>query len=161
MRLMRWLGLAVSLLVLVASWSGAALAADTPATGSPAGTIRPIPDLHLSISETPGETTVRVPLASESYRLYGLLSPYLSLGSATTLGVPWNASLVPGLQRDTDGLDDVRLGAGMALPLSDRAQLYGEYRFLRGRIDGGAGRSLLQREPDSSDFRAGFSIRLD
>jgi opacity protein-like surface antigen len=102
-----------------------------------------------------------VPLASESYRLYGLLSPYLSLGSATTLGVPWNASLVPGLQRDTDGLDDVRLGAGMALPLSDRAQLYGEYRFLRGRIDSGAGRSLLQREPDSSDFRAGFSIRLD
>jgi hypothetical protein len=161
MRLMRWLGLAVSLLVLVASWSGPALAADTPATGSPAGTIRSIPDLHLSISETPGETTVRVPLASESYRLYGLLSPYLSLGSATTLGVPWNASLVPGLQRDTDGLDDVRLGAGMALPLSDRAQLYGEYRFLRGRIDGGAGRSLLQREPDSSDFRAGFSIRLD
>jgi hypothetical protein len=55
----------------------------------------------------------------------------------------------------------VRLGAGLALPLSDRAQLYGEYRFLRGRIDGGAGRSPLQREPDSSDFRAGFSIRLD
>src|ERR1700687_855326 len=119
------------------------------------------PNLHLSISETPGETTVRVPLASESYRLYGLLSPYLSLGSATTLGVPWNSSLVPGLQRDTDGLDDVRLGAGMALPLSDRAQLFGEYRFLRGRIDSGAGRSLLPREPDSSDFRAGFSIRLD
>lgn len=151
MRLTRGLGLAVSLLVLAATWPGAALAADAPGS----------PSLHLSISETPGETTVRVPLASESYRLYGLLSPYLSLGSATTLGVPWNASLVPGLQRDTDGLDDVRLGAGMALPLSDRAQLYGEYRFLRGRIDSGAGRSLLQREPDSSDFRAGFSIRLD
>ena len=80
---------------------------------------------------------------------------------ATTLGVPWSASLAPGLKRDTDGLDDVRLGAGMALPLSDRTQLYGEYRFLRGRIDSGTGRSLLQREPDSSDFRAGFSIRLD
>jgi hypothetical protein len=160
MRLTRWLGLAVSLLVLMATSSGAALAADAPE--SPAGTIRAISDLHLSISETPGETTVRVPLASESYRLYGLLSPYVSLGSATTLGVPWSASrAAPGLQRETDGLDDVRLGAGMALPLSDRAQLYGEYRFLRGRIDGGAGRSLLQREPDSSDFRAGFSIRLD
>jgi hypothetical protein len=93
--------------------------------------------------------------------LYGLLSPYLSLGSTTTLGVPWSASLLPGLQRDADGLEDVRLGAGMALPLSSRAQLYGEYRFLRGRVDAGAGRSLLQREPDSSDFRAGFSIRLD
>jgi len=153
MRLWRWLALALSLLVLPAPWSGPALAADAAAGASP--------DLHLSISETLGETTVRVPLASEGYRLYGLLSPYLSLGSATTLGVPWSASLVPGLQRDTDGLDDVRLGAGLALPLSDRAQLYGEYRFLRGRIDGGAGRSPLQREPDSSDFRAGFSIRLD
>ena len=159
MRLTRRLGLALSLLVLTAIWSGAAVAGDAPE--SPAGTIRAIPDLHLSINETPGETTVRVPLASESYRLYGLLSPYLSLGSATTLGVPWSASLAPGLQRDTDGLDDVRLGAGMALPLSDRAQIYGEYRFLRGRVDGGAGRSLLQREPDSSDFRAGFSIRLN
>jgi hypothetical protein len=153
MRLWRRLALALSLLVLPAPWSGPALAADATADASP--------DLHLSIGETPGETTVRVPLASEGYRLYGLLSPYLSLGSATTLGVPWSASLVPGLQRDPDGLDDVRLGAGLALPLSDRAQLYGEYRFLRGRIDGGAGRSLLQREPDSSDFRAGFSIRLD
>jgi hypothetical protein len=75
--------------------------------------------------------------------------------------VPWNATLAPGLRRDTDGLDDLRLGAGMALPLSERAQLYGEYRFLRGRIDGSLGRSLLHREPDAVDFRAGFSIRLD
>ena len=69
----------------------------------------------------------------------------------------WNATRAPGLRRDTDGLDDLRLGAGMALPLSERAQLYGEYRFLRGRIDG----SLLHREPDAADFRASFSIRLD
>jgi hypothetical protein len=155
------LGLVISLLALVAAWPGAVMAADTSAGEPPAGTMRPIPDLRLSISETPGETTLRVPLASDTYRLYGLLSPYLSLGSTTTLGVPWSASLLPGLQRDADGLEDVRLGAGMALPLSSRAQLYGEYRFLRGRVDAGAGRSLLQREPDSSDFRAGFSIRLD
>ena len=65
------------------------------------------------------------------------------------------------LRRDPDGLEDVRLGAGMALPLSERAQLYGEYRFLRGRLDAGVGRGLLQRELDTADFRAGFSIRLD
>jgi len=153
------LGLAVLLTALPALWPAVALAVD--AADDPAAAIHPIPDLHLSISEVPGETTVRVPLAAQGYRLYGLLSPYLSLGAATTLGVPWSASLAPGLKRDTDGLDDVRLGAGMALPLSDRTQLYGEYRFLRGRIDSGTGRSLLQREPDSSDFRAGFSIRLD
>src|SRR5260370_22837503 len=104
-------GLALALLVLPAPWSGPALAADAAAGGPH--------DLHLSISETLGETRVRVPLASEGYRLYGLLSPYLSLGSATTLGVRGSASLVAGLQRDTDGLDDVRLGAGLALPLSD------------------------------------------
>jgi hypothetical protein len=39
--------------------------------------------------------------------------------------------------------------------------LYGEYRFLRGRIDGSLGGGLQHREPDSVDFRAGFSIRLD
>src|SRR5258708_22896348 len=126
MRLWRRLALALSRLVLPAPCSGPALAADAAAGASP--------DLHLSISETLGETTVRVPLASEGYRLYGLLSPYLSLGSATTLGVPWSASLVPGLQRDTDGLDDVRLGAGPALPLSDRAPPPRGDRFLPGRL---------------------------
>ena len=140
------------------AWSAAALAADAPGSNRVAPQI---PDLQLSVSEASGETTVRLPLALEGYRLYGLLSPYLSLGSVSAMGVPWNASLLPGLQRNTDGLDDVRLGAGMALPLSSRAQLYGEYRFLRGRLDAGTARGLLQREPDGSDFRAGFSIRLD
>jgi hypothetical protein len=149
------------LLLLPVAWPGAALAADAPATEALPAVGRPASDLYLSLSEVPGETTVRIPVAGDGYRLYGLLSPYLSLGSTTTLSMPSNASLAPGLRRDTDRLDDVRLGAGMALPLSGRAQLYGEYRFLRGRIYGGAGRGLLQREPDSADFRAGFSIRLD
>src|SRR5260370_39560191 len=130
MRLGRRLALALSLLVLPAPWSGPALAADATAGAAP--------DLHLSTSETPGETTVRVPLASEGYRLYGLLSPYLSLGSATTLGVPWSASLVPGLQRDTDGLDDVRLGAGLGPPPPERARPAAAERLPRGRVDGGA-----------------------
>jgi len=103
---------------------------------------------------------VRLPLAADSHLLYGLLSPYVSLDSSTTLGAPWASTLPPGLRRDTDGLEDVRLGAGMAVPLSERTQLYGEYRILRGRLDA-VGRGLLQREPDSADFRAGFSIRLD
>src|SRR5262249_41149613 len=65
------------------------------------------------------------------------------------------------LRNDPEGLEgDLRLGAGFALALSDRAQLYGEYRFLRGRVDSGVGRGLLQREPGSPDFRAGFSLPL-
>ena len=149
-------------MVLSAGWSGAALAADSPAAepeGTP--TARVIRDLHLSVGETPGETSVRLPLASERSRLYGLLTPYLSLGSVTTLEMPGSNSLPLGLRRDPNALDDVRLGAGMALPLSGRTQLYSEYRFLRGRLDGGPGHGVLQREPDSADFRAGFSIRLD
>jgi hypothetical protein len=141
--------------------TGAVLAGAAHAVDSTEPTLHLIPDLRLSISEIPGETSLRLPLTADSHRLYGLLSPYVSLGSSTTLGAPWAASLPPGLRRETDGLEDVRLGAGMSLPLSDRAQLYGEYRFLRGRLDGGVGRGLLLREPDSTDFRAGFSIRLD
>jgi hypothetical protein len=147
---------AIGALLIAAAWTGAAGATDS---SEPAA--RPIPDLHLSINEAPGEVSVRLPLAADGHLLYGLLSPYVSLGSSTTLGVPWAATQPPGLRRETDGLEDVRLGAGMALPLSERAQLYGEYRFVRGRLDPGVGRGLLQREPDSAAFRAGFSIRLD
>jgi hypothetical protein len=145
-----------ALVLAAAMWAGVAQATDVP---EPA--LHVIPDLRLSISDAPGETSVRLPLSTDGHVLYGLLSPYVSLGSSTALGAPWAASLPPGLRRDTDGLDDVRLGAGMSVPISERTQIYGEYRFLRGRLDGGAGRGLLQREPDSADFRAGFSIRLD
>jgi len=150
-------------LALPAFWWGTALAVDAPEANQPPASIsRAIPDLHLSVGDMPGETTVRLPLASESYRLYGLLSPYLSLGASTQLGVPWNSTLPSSLRSDLEGPEsDLRLGAGFALPLSSRAQLYGEYRFLRGRLDAGVGRGLLQREPDSADFRAGFSIRLN
>ncbi len=144
------------MLLAAAVWASSAQATDAP---EPA--LHLVPDLRLSIAETPGEASVRLPLAADNHALYGLLSPYVSLGSSTTLGVPWAASLPPGLRRDTDGVDDVRLGAGMSVPLSERTQLYGEYRFLRGRLDAGVGRGLLQREPDSADFRTGFSIRLD
>ena len=145
-----------ALLLAVAMWVGSAHATDAPEP-----TLHLIPDLRLSITEAPGETSVRLPLAVDNHVLHGLLSPYVSLGSSAALGVPWAASLPAGLRRDPDGLDDVRLGAGMSVPLSERTQLYGEYRFLRGRLDAGGGRGLLQREPESADFRAGFSIRLD
>ncbi len=161
--MLRLVRLLLVALALPASWWGTALAADAPeAEPAPVSFSRAIPDLHLSVADMPGETTVRLPLASESYRLYGLLSPYLSLGSSSSPGVFWNSTLPPSLRSDRDGADsDLRLGAGFALPLSSRAQLYGEYRFLRGRLDPGVGRGLLQREPDSADFRAGVSIKLN
>jgi hypothetical protein len=134
-----------------APWASPAAAGDPVA----------IPDLHLSVVDQPGETSVRLPLGSDPNVLYGALSPYLSLGATTPLARPMDDTLPPGLRRETQGLDDVRMGAGLAIPLSERTQLYGEYRFLRGRLDSGVGRSVIQREPDSGDFRAGFSIRLD
>jgi hypothetical protein len=153
----------IGLAVLLVSAAGArvALASDSlPADPPPAVSARALPDLHLSISETPGEVTVRLPVGSEDL-LRGFVSPYLSLGSSTPLEAPRTAAPAPALPRDADGSEEVRLGAGMALPISARVRLYGEYRFLRGRLDAGVGRDLLQREPDSGDFRAGFSIRFD
>jgi len=147
-------------LALPACWWGTALAGDASGTEQPTVPVtRSLPDLRLSVSDMPGETTLRVPLSSENALLYGLLSPYLSLGANTSLSIPWNSAFPSSLRNDPEGLEgDLRLGAGFALPLSDRAQLYG---FLRGRVDSGVGRGLLQREPDSPDFRAGFSIRLN
>ena len=150
-------------LVLPTCWWGTALAGDASEVDQATVPIlRSVPDFRLSVSDMPGETTLRLPLSSESGVLYGLLSPYLSLGASTSLGMPWNSTLPSSLRNDPQGPErDLRLGAGFALPLSDRAQLYGEYGLLRGRLDPGVGRGLLQREPDSADFRAGFSIRLN
>src|SRR5262245_3127141 len=149
-------------LVLSACWWGTAFAGD--ASGAVQATVpisRSVPDLRLSVSDMPGETTLRLPLSSENALVYGLLNPYLSLGAKTSPNIPWNSTLSSGLRNDPEGPEsDLKLGAGFALPLSDRAQLFGEYNFLRGRLDPGAGRGLLQRESDSTDFRAGFSIRL-
>jgi hypothetical protein len=152
------LGLAA--LLVSGGGPGAALASDTLAADPPAAAARLVPDLHLSVSEVPGEVTLRLPVASE-HLLHGLVGPYLSLGSSAPLGAPWASAPAAGPRRDADGLDDLRLGAGMAVPISGRVQLYGEYRFLRGRLDPAVGRDLLQREPDSGDFRAGFSINFD
>jgi hypothetical protein len=151
--------LLLAAVVLPALGWGAALAADAR-EGDPGAILLSRPP--LPIGDLPGETTLRLPLASERHALLGLPSPYLSLGSSTALGVPWNSTLPSSLRSDVDGPDrELRLGAGLALPLSPRTQIYGEYRFLRGRLDPGAGLGLLQREPDSADFRAGFSIRLN
>ena len=149
--------------LVLPAWWGTALAGDASGVDQPTvPLLRSVPDFRLSISDMPGETALRLPLSSENGLLYGLLSPYLSLGASTSLSMPWNSTLPLSLRNDPQGPErDLRLGAGFALPLSDRAQLYGEYGFLRGRLDPGVGRGLLQREPDSADFRAGFSIRLN
>jgi|SRR5215470_2741802 len=155
----RFLFLALALQV---SWWGTALAVDASGPDQPtAPTSRLVPDLRLSIGDMPGETTLRLPLSSENAPFYGPFSPYLSLGAKTSPTIPWSSTFSSGLRNDPEGPEsDLKLGAGFALPLSDRAQFFGEYNFLRGRLDPGAGRGLLQRESDGTDFRAGFSIRL-
>lgn len=146
--------LAIAGLLAAALCAGVAQAADAPEP-----TPRLLPDPRLSLGEAPGEISLRVPLSSPGASLYGLLSPYLTLGSPASLGVPWSTTPDPGLRRDPEAPEELRLGAGLAMPVSGRVQLYGEYRFLRGRLDASVGR--LQRDPDGADFRAGFSIRLD
>jgi hypothetical protein len=140
-------------LLLGLTWSAGAYAADS---SEPAE--RRIPDVHLSVIDQPGEVSLRLPLGAERNPLYGILNPYLSLGSTVPLTAP---TLAPGPRRDSETVEDVRLGAGMAVPISERVNFYGEYRFVRGRLDPGVGRDLLQNDPGAVDIRAGFSIRLD
>ncbi|HEY5726562.1 MAG TPA: hypothetical protein VIX40_11430, partial [Methylomirabilota bacterium] len=70
----------IGVLLAAAVWASSAQATDAP---EPA--LHLVPDLRLSIAETPGEASVRLPLAADNHALYGLLSPYVSLGSSTTL----------------------------------------------------------------------------
>src|SRR5262244_2603854 len=78
-------------LVLPACWWGTALAGDASGVDQPTvPLVRLVPDLRLSVSDMPGETTLRLPLSSENGLLYGLLSPYLSLAASTALSTPWN-----------------------------------------------------------------------
>jgi hypothetical protein len=160
--MVRLVGLLLVVLALSAlRWETAAAVEPVSTDAAAVSLSRSAPDPPVAGIDLPGETTVRVPLGSESDRLPRLLSPYVSLGSSTAPGVPWNSTLPSSLRSDVDGPDtDLRLGAGLALPLSSRARIYAEYQFLRGRLESGVGRGLLQREPDSADFRAGFSIRL-
>ena len=134
-------------------WGGVACAADSLEPAE-----RQIPDLRLSLFEEAGDVSLRLPLAAERPLLYGLLNPYLSLGSSAPLVAP---ATTAGPRSDPDSVADVRLGAGMAVPISRRVQFYGEYSLVRGRLDAGVGRDLLVSDPGGVDIRAGFSIRLD
>jgi hypothetical protein len=148
-----WRRIGIGALLFGLTWSGAAYAGDS---SEPAE--RRIPDLRLSVIDQPGEVSLRLPLGAERNPLYGILNPYLSLGSSVPLTPP---TLAPGPSRDSDPVENVRLGAGMAVPVSERVNFYGEYRFVRGRLDPGVGRDLLQSDPGAVDIRAGFSIRFD
>ena len=55
--------LVLALVLAAALGVGTAAAGESPAPE--AATARSIPDLHLSISEVPGEMSVRVPLGSD------------------------------------------------------------------------------------------------
>jgi hypothetical protein len=143
----------IGALLLGLTWSAAAHAGDSLEPVE-----RRIPDLRLSVIDQPGEVSLRLPLGAERNPLYRILNPYLSLGSSAPLTPP---TLAPDPSRDPDPVEDVRLGAGMAVPLSERVNFFGEYRFVRGRLDPGVGRDLLQNDPGAVDIRAGFSIRLD
>src|SRR5262249_60642960 len=111
-------------LALPVCWWGTALAGDTSGAEQPTVPVsRSVPDLRLSVSDMPGETTLRVPLSSENALLYGLLSPYLSLGANTSLSIPWNSAFPSSLRNDPEGLEgDLRLGAGIPPTVSARPQ---------------------------------------
>ena len=85
------------------------------------------------------------------------LSPYLSIDShATAPEAPGSA-----LRPDTDLAREVRVGAGVSVPVSERLELFGEYHFLRLRPAAAGAPGLLEQQSDASGPRAGFTIKFD
>jgi hypothetical protein len=120
--------------------------------------------LDLSVVRDGTESTLRVPLAPrDDARAASRIVPYLSVGSSF---------IVDGDARDRAATlyeDTVRaqrksmdVGAGLAWRISNRLELFGEYRFLRMSPDPAEsiGGGLLHRDVDGPFLKGGFQIRL-
>jgi hypothetical protein len=132
----------------------------------PAAAVSPSPFslLDLSVVRDGTERTLRVPLAPrDDSRATSRLLPYLSVGSSFLLdgeGRDPSATLYEDTVRAQRQSMDV--GAGLAWRISNRLELFGEYRFLRMNPDPAeaVGGGLLHRDVDGPFLKGGFQIRL-
>jgi hypothetical protein len=120
--------------------------------------------LNLSVVRDGTERTLRVPLVPrEDARAASRIVPYLSVGSSFLVDGDTRDAGVP-LYEDTvraqrKGMD---VGAGLAWRITNRLELFGEYRFLRMNPDPAesVGGGLLHRDVDGPFLKGGFQIRL-
>ena len=124
----------------------------------------PFAGIDLSVDRDGAERSLRVPLASrEDRRALGrVVVPYLSVGATTQAdsSIRDNTVLYENVARgQRSGMD---MGAGLAWKLSERMELFGEYRFLRMNPDPAeaVGSGVLHRDVDGPLLKGGFTIRL-
>jgi len=118
-------------------------------------------DLGLSLLSHSGGTTLRVPLAPQSWSLGGL-QPYAAV---SPLAIRPGGELLPGAAAPDRSIDDLSrglgVGAGVTLRLSERLDLYGQYLF-RAMPGNGPGNLAPTLRPDaeSPGLKGGFSLHF-
>jgi hypothetical protein len=123
----------------------------------------PLDALDLSVVRDGSESTLRVPLAvREDNRPQRRLVPYLAVGASFLTDSSIRDSGVPYEDASRAQRSGMDMGAGLAWKLSNRLELFGEYRFLRMNPDpaGAGGTGILHRDTDGPFLKGGFTIRL-
>lgn len=124
----------------------------------------PFSGIDLAVERDGAEHSLRVPLAPrEDRRALGrVVVPYLSVGATaqSDSSIRDNTVLYENVVRgQRSGMD---MGAGVAWKLSERMELFGEYRFLRMNSDPAeaVGSGVLHRDVDGPILKGGFTIKL-
>jgi hypothetical protein len=123
----------------------------------------PLDALDLSVVRDGAESTLRVPLAGrEDNRSQSRFVPYLAVGASFLTDSSVRDSSVPYEDASRAQRSGMDMGAGLAWKLSNRLELFGEYRFLRMNPDpaGAVGSGILHRDTDGPFLKGGFTIRL-
>ncbi|HTK92332.1 MAG TPA: hypothetical protein VL948_19025 [Verrucomicrobiae bacterium] len=158
------LGLLAGALLAGPAWAGDDYAAGLSFLNPvPAAATSPTPPLDLSVVRDGSERTLRVPLASrDESRAIGRLVPYLSLGSSFLSDSSIRDSGVPYEDMSRAQKSGMDMGAGVAVKVSKRMELFGEYRFMRMNPDPteAVGGGVLRRDVDGPYLKGGFSITL-
>ena len=118
-------------------------------------------DLNLSFLTTPGQGTVRLPLAPGNWSLFKNVQPYAAFSPSTLKPL---TEAEPGLSAPSrDASEDpwkgLGVGAGLKWRLSDRVDFFGQYQFMS--LPGANAPSsspLMRRETENPGIKASIQI---
>jgi hypothetical protein len=138
-----------------ASW-GQALLHEIQEQRSPFG-------VELSLSGSPFESAVRIPVLPHTDLPVGSITPYLSAGVTNPAGTVGEAYVLPRREIETNRASQrMDVGAGLNWFLTDRIQLFGEMGLQKSRQQP---YSLIGADPGRRDFegtyvKGGITIRV-
>ena len=117
-------------------------------------------DLNLSLMTTPGQNTVRLPLAPGNWSFFKDVQPYAALSPSTVKPITDAEGLsAPLREPGEDPWKGLGVGAGLKWRLSDRVDLFGQYQFMS--LPGGnssTGSPFFRRETERPGINAGLQI---